>query len=226
MIGLMKEKSELKRKVFIVDDHPLLRDGITAVINQQNSLTVCCQAGNVEEALSAIQDCKPNIVIIDLTLEQSSGLNLIEVFLHSYPDLLILVLSMHDVNIYAERCFKLGAKGYIMKQEPSEKLISALLKVLDGGIYVSDTLAARFLSKFAARQSKVYISPIEKLSNRELDVFQLIGMGIKRNEIAGQLNLSISTIDNHVENIKKKMKFRDTNELRLNAFDFLNNSKK
>ena len=222
----MNVQSIQKHKVFIVDDHPLLRDGITAVINQQNSLTVCCEAGNVEEALSAIQDCKPDIVIIDLTLEQSSGLKLIEDLLHSYPDLLILVLSVHDENIYAERCLKLGAKGYIMKQEPSEKLISALLKVLDGGIYVSDTFEARFFHKFITQQSEVYISPIQKLSNRELDVFQLIGMGIKRNEIAEQLVLSISTIDNHVENIKKKMKFRDTNELRLNAFDFLNNSTK
>ena len=224
MTGLMKEKCELKSKVFIVDDHPLLRDGITTVINRQNSLIVCGDAGNVEEALSDIPDCKPDIVIIDLSLELSSGLKLIEDLLHTYPDLLILVFSMHDENVYAERCFKLGAKGYMMKQEPSEKIISALLKILNGGIYVSDTLAARFLRKFVSRQSEVYIFPIEKLSNRELEVFRLIGMGIKRNEIAGQLNLSISTIDNHVEHIKKKMKFRDTNELRLNAYDFLKNS--
>jgi DNA-binding NarL/FixJ family response regulator len=108
-----------------------------------------------------------------------------------------------------------------MKQEPSEKIVSALLKVLNGGIYVSDTLEARLLLKFVAQKSEVNFSSIEHLTNRQLEVFRLMGMGIKRKEIAEQLNLSISTIDNHVENIKKKMKFRDTNELRLNAFDFL-----
>lgn len=205
-------------KVFIVDDHPIMREGISEIINREKDLTVCCDAGNVLQALQGIADCRPDIVIVDLALEKSNGLRLIENISYSYEGLPVLVYSMHDESLYAERCLKAGARGYIMKQEPSRKLLSALRTVLRGEIYVSEKLSEKLLYKFIDRKNDNLKSSIELLGNRELEVYQLVGQGMKKRDIAENLNISLKTVENHIEHIKKKMKFKDFHELLRHAF--------
>lgn len=205
-------------KVFIVDDHPIMREGISEIINREKDLTVCCEAGNVLQALQGIAECRPDIVIVDLALEKSNGLRLIENISYSYEGLPVLVYSMHDESLYAERCLKAGARGYIMKQEPSRKLLSALRTVLRGEIYVSEKLSEKLLYKFIDRKNDNLKSSIELLGNRELEVYQLVGQGMKKRDIAENLNISLKTVENHIEHIKKKMKFKDFHELLRHAF--------
>jgi len=205
-------------KVFIVDDHPIMREGISEIISREKDLTVCCEAGNVLQALQGIAECRPDIVIVDLALEKSNGLRLIENISYSYEGLPVLVYSMHDESLYAERCLKAGARGYIMKQEPSRKLLSALRTVLRGEIYVSEKLSEKLLYKFIDRKNDNLKSSIELLGNRELEVYQLVGQGMKKRDIAENLNISLKTVENHIEHIKKKMKFKDFHELLRHAF--------
>ncbi len=213
----MVGKNKLKYKVLIVDDHPIVRQGLTQLINQERSLSVCGDASDIPSALQAVKDSQPDIAVVDISLGQSSGVRLIEDLSRLYPDLLILALSMHDESIYAERCLRAGAKGYIMKKEPPEKVIIALKKILKGEIYVSGDLGEKLLQKFVTKKDGVYSSAIEQLSNRELEVFQLIGQGLKTSKIAEQLNLSVKTIETYVDHIKKKMHFKDSRDLVLHA---------
>ncbi len=208
---------KIKYKIFIVDDHPIVRQGVAQLINQEAILTVCGEASDVASALQAIPACDCDLVLVDLSLGSDIGIRLIEDLLLDHTDLKILVLSMHDEALYAERCLKAGAKGYIMKQEPPELVILALKKVLNGEIYVSAKLSARLLQKLASKQSVPYSSPIEQLSNRELEVFQLIGKGFKTRKIAEHLNLSVKTIETYIEHIKRKMNLEDSRDLILHA---------
>ncbi|MEW6602094.1 MAG: response regulator transcription factor [Nitrospirota bacterium] len=205
-------------KVLIVDDHPIMREGISEIINREKDITVCCEAGNVLDAMQTITDCKPDIAVVDLTLKKSNGLRLIENISYSYEGLPVLVYSMHDESIYAERCLKAGARGYIMKQEPSRKFLSALRTVLKGEIYISEKLSEQLLHKFIERKNDQPKSSIELLGNRELEVYQLVGQGLKKRDIASNLNISLKTVENHIEHIKKKMKFKDFHELLRHAF--------
>jgi len=212
-----EEERKIKHKIFIVDDHPIVRQGLTQLINQDASLTVCGEASDMASALQAVPASQPDLVIIDISLGPDSGIRLIEYLLFSNPSLLILVLSMHDESLYAERCFRVGAKGYVMKQEPPEKVISALKIVLNGEVYISDKLSSKLLYKLVSKQSAAYSSPIEQLSNRELEVFQLIGKGFKTRKIAEQLNLSVKTVETYIDHIKRKMNLEDSRDLILHA---------
>ncbi|MBI5663735.1 MAG: response regulator transcription factor [Nitrospirae bacterium] len=207
-----------KRRVFIVDDHPITREGMTEIVNREKDITVCCEAGNVLQTMQSLTTCRPDIVIVDLTLEKSNGLRLIENISYSYPGLPVLVYSMHDEALYAERCFKAGARGYIMKQEPSRKFLSALRTVLNGEVYISDRLSEKLINKLIERKKDHPASSIELLGNRELEVYQLVGQGLKKRDIAENLNISLKTVENHIEHIKKKMKFKDFHELLRHAF--------
>jgi DNA-binding NarL/FixJ family response regulator len=211
------EDKRQKHKIFIVDDHPIIRQGLTQLINQEPDFAVCGEASDIPSALQAIQAHKPDIVIVDISLGQSSGIRLIEDLLLLYPSIQILVLSMHDESLYAERCFKAGARGYIMKQEPPEKVIFAIKKLLEGELYISDQLSNRLLHKFVAKHADINSSPIESLSNRELEVFQLIGQGLRTRKIAEQLNLSVKTVETYIDHIKKKMNFDNSHILILHA---------
>jgi len=213
----------MKHKVFIVDDHPIVRQGLAQLINQENDLVVCGEASDIPSALQAILKCSPDILIVDISLGQESGIRLIEEVLIRKPELPALVLSMHDEFLYAERCLKAGAKGYVMKQEPPEKVIQAIKKVLKGGMYISEKLSAKFLHKFITKRSEEHGSPIESLSNRELEVFQLIGQGLKTRKIAEQLNLSVKTIETYIEHIKRKMDIDDSRNLILHAAQWFMN---
>ncbi len=210
----------LRHKILIVDEHPIVRYGLSRLINEEPGLEVCCEAKNISDALKCISACIPALAIIDISFGHNSAIRVIENFSQKYPDISILVLSMHDESIYAERCLRAGAKGYIMKKERPENVLLAIKRVIDGDIFVSDNLTSKLLRKFVAGRrtgTGVCSSPIERLSDRELEVFRLIGQGMKTRDIAAQLNLSVKTIETYIGHIKKKMGFKDSRNLFLNA---------
>jgi DNA-binding NarL/FixJ family response regulator len=218
------ENTIQRRKVFIVDDHAIIREGLTELINREKDLLVCGDAEDVSTALQAIADSKPDIAIVDLTLKDVSGIGLIGNLLHYDKKLPILVLSMHDESVYAEKCLKAGAKGYIMKEEPSEKMISALRLILDGEVYVSDGLKKIILGEFVDGKSDDIKSPVKLLSNKEFEVFQLIGKGFSASEIAEQLHLSAGTIENYIKKIKNKMNLKSSREIIIHAVRYFGKS--
>ena len=219
------DSKKSKSKVLIVDDHPIVRQGLAQLINQESDFVVCGDAGDIPQAMKAIDEGKPDIIIVDISLGHTSGIRLIEELSHNFPELAILALSMHDESIYAERCLKAGAKGYIMKQEPPEKVVSALRKILEGDIYISDKLGTKLLHKFVTKKANTSSSPVEQLSNRELEVFQLVGQGLKTRKIAEELNLSVKTVETYIDHIKKKMNYDDSRDLFLHAVQWTMNEK-
>jgi DNA-binding NarL/FixJ family response regulator len=207
----------LKKKIFIVDDHCILREGLSRLISSEEDLAVCGEADNVSDALQEIANCKPDIVIVDITLRDGSGIRLIENLTYTHPGLPVLVLSMHDEASYAERCLKTGAMGYVMKQESSMNLLTAIRKVLGGEISVSDKLNVKLLHKFVKNKFEDIDFPTELLSNRELEVYQFIGQGLKKHEIAERLNLSVKTVETYVEHIKIKLQLKGTHDVLMHA---------
>lgn len=202
-----------KAKIFLVDDHPVVLQGLEQLINQQEDLIVCGQANDSPGALKAIEALKPNLAIIDISLKSGSGLDLIKSLRQGCPKLPILVLSMHDESLYAERVLRAGARGYITKQEATEKLITAIRRVLDGDIYLNEKVTSKILSRVISTSPAKNLSPVNGLSDRELEVFQLIGEGHGTREIAEMLHLSIKTIETYREHIKEKLKLRNATEL-------------
>lgn len=211
------ENQAQKKRVFIVDDHCVLREGLAHLINSEDDLVVCGEADNIADALRSVPVSSPDIVIVDITLGDGSGIRLIENLLHTHPAIPVLVLSMHDESEYAERCLKAGARGYIMKQESSSRLLSAIRKIMKGEIYVSDKLTSNLLHRFAGNRFEGVDSPTKLLSNRELEVYQFIGQGLKKNEIADRLNLSVKTVETYVEHIKIKLQLKDTHDVLVHA---------
>ncbi len=206
-----------KKKVFIVDDHCILREGLSHMINTEEDLMVCGETDNVSDALQAIDGSQPDIVIVDISLGDGSGIRLTENLMYAHPGLMVLVLSMHDETEYAERCLKSGARGYIMKQESSKKVLSAIRKVLNGEIYVSDKLNVTLLHKFVNNKFESFDSSTKPLSNRELEVYQLLGQGLKKHKIAERLNLSVKTIETYIEHIKIKLQLKGTHDVLMHA---------
>ncbi len=202
---MAESNNQRARTVYIVDDHPVVRQGLAQLIEQEPDLAVCGEAADVREARAFLSRLTPDIVILDLSLRDSDGLELIKDIRSKYAGLPVLVLSMHDENIYAERLLSSGASGYIMKQAAGDQLIAALRRVLGGGIYVSEQVGASMIERFAVSGRKHSMDPIERLSNREVQVLNLIGRGKTTREIAQDLNLSIKTIESHRQRIKKKL---------------------
>lgn len=213
-----KHKAHDKARILIVDDHPVMCEGIRHVINEQSDLVVCAEAANAQEALKALETHHPHLAIIDISLsaEHISGLNLIKDIRVRQSGLPILVLSMHDEKFYAERALRAGAQGYIMKQEPALRLLTAIRKVLSGEVYVSDRMAARLLREFSGRSSADK-SPMERLSDRELEVFRLVGQGFRTQAVAETLHLSPRTIESYYMRIKQKLNFSNTADLLQSA---------
>jgi DNA-binding NarL/FixJ family response regulator len=204
---------ETRRRVLLVDDHPFMRAGLAQLIERQPDLTVCGEAGNPAEAFRAMVETKPNLVLADLTMPGRSGLEFVKDLHAIEPGVLMLVVSMHDEIVYAERALRAGARGYIMKEAGGEALLAAIRQVLRGEIYVSPRMAARILDGFSSRKPRGSSSPIEKLSDREFEVFQLIGQGKNTRVIADQLHLSSKTVDVHRSHIKEKMALTDATAL-------------
>ena len=200
------------RKVLLVDDHPIVREGLAELIERRPDLSVCAQAQNAGEAMQAVATERPDIAIIDISLRGINGIELIKDIKARYPDVLMPVLTMHDETLYAERALRAGARGYVMKEDVTNKVITAIDKVLAGEIYLSETIGARLVTKLVAGKPETS-SPIEQLSDRELLVFELTGQGLGSRQIAGKLHVSIKTIESHREHIKHKLKLASTSEL-------------
>ncbi len=202
-----------KTKVLIVDDHPIIRQGLSELINSEPDLIVCGHAEDAPEALEQIKESAPDMVIVDISLKETSGMELTKDIKAQYPNLPVLALSMHDEALYAERMLRAGAKGYIMKAEATENVITAIRKILSGQIYVSDKMAAKMVRKLVGGSPDVGASAIERLSDRELEVFRMIGQGFGTRQIAERLHLSIKTIETYREHIKEKLNLADASEL-------------
>lgn len=204
-------------KILLVDDHPLVREGLTMLIDKEIDLVVCGEAEDAPAAFSLALEVKPDLMIVDLDLASSSGLDLVEQIRESQPETKILILSMHEERIYAERALHAGAKGYLMKSEVSRKVISAIRKIQDGRLAFSDEVKDRLLMQMNKKPGREG-DPIEGLSNREFQVFQLTGDGFTNQQIAEHLGVSIKTVYKHVERIKKKLNLHSGHELRQQAF--------
>jgi DNA-binding NarL/FixJ family response regulator len=200
-------------RVLIVDDHPMTRAGLVHVINHQPDLVVCGEAENAAEALDAVDASRPDLVLADITLPGKSGLELIKDIKALRPGLPILVISMHDESLYAERVLRAGARGYITKHEGGERLMQAVRHVLSGQIYVSEKMSAHILERFSGGQAAPVCSLVAQLSDREFGVFELLGEGLSAHEIAARLHISTKTVDAHRANIKAKLVIKTTSEL-------------
>jgi DNA-binding NarL/FixJ family response regulator len=212
-----------KRRILIVDDHAIVREGLAQLINSEADLAVCGEVDSAQRAIDAINALKPDIAIVDISLSSMNGIELIKNIKVQHPTLPILVLSMHDESLYAERALRAGAKGYIMKQEGTENLRLAIRQVLNGEIYLSTRMSGKMLTQLAGG-SKDLGSPIERMSDRELEVFQLIGQGLGTRQIAEKLHLSIKTIESYREHIKQKMNFKNGTELVQQAVQWVERS--
>jgi DNA-binding NarL/FixJ family response regulator len=208
---------DTRTRILLVDDHAVTRYGIGQLINKQTDMVVCGEEESASNALGAIEKLKPDLVIADISLKDSSGLELMRNIKAQYSKLPVLVVSAHDESIYAEIAFRAGALGYLMKQEALERIPTAIRRVLSGNIYVSDALAARMLQQQVMGKTDLHESPVKSLSDRELEVFQLIGNWKKTSEIAQELHLSIKTIEYYREQIKRKLNLKNSAELTQHA---------
>jgi len=206
-----------RTRILLVDDHAVVRFGIAQLINRQSDMVVCGEEEDAAKALAAISKLTPDLVIADISLKDSSGLELMRNIKAQYSKLPVLVVSAHDESIYAEIAFRAGALGYLMKQEALDKVLTAIRRVLSGNIYVSDALAAKMLQQQIRGKVDIQESPVKSLSDRELEVFQLIGQWKKTSEIAQELHLSIKTIEYYREQIKRKLNLKNSAELTQHA---------
>lgn len=207
------ELATAKKRVFLVDDHPLVREWLTNLIRQQPDLDVCGEAERGPEAMEAILRLKPEIAVIDISLKDSSGIELIKDLKQTQPATAALVLSMHEEAHYAERALRAGAKGYIVKRETTRKVVAAIRQVLAGGIYISEELATSLAAQFLKGKRLPQQSPVEQLSDRELEVFQLLGQGRGTRQIAEVLKVSVKTVQAYCARIKDKLNLASATEL-------------
>ncbi len=220
-----------KKRVLLVDDHPILRQGLANVLNTQSHLTVCGEAHGRIDALAAAERLRPDLALVDLSLRTGDGIELIKDLRVRHPQLLTLVLSMHDETIYAERALRAGARGYVMKQEKLDRLLLAIGRVLAGAIYVSDQVTAHAVQRLASGNvsgaeegEETADSYVGRLTDRELQVFRLIGQGLGTRLIAENLHLSRKTIESHREHIKAKLGLRDGSQLIQRAIQWARHS--
>lgn len=208
----MKRSAQPKQRILIVDDHPMMREGLAQLIDHEPDLVVGAQADSGGQAIQLVQNDAPDLMLLDISLPDKSGLELIKDIQTLHPGLPILVVSMHDEALYAERVLRAGGRGYIMKQEGGKKLMQAIRQVLGGRIYVSEKISAMILENFSGHRPDSQ-SPVERLSDREFEVFQLLGQGKGTRDIAEHLHLSIKTVEVHRANIRKKLGLANGGEL-------------
>jgi DNA-binding NarL/FixJ family response regulator len=212
-MSVPKKAKTAKRMVLIVDDHPMMRQGLAQLINNEPDLEACGEAESAQQAIEMVGASRPDLVLVDISLPDKHGLELIKDVQALHPGLPVLVVSMHDESLYAERVLRAGGRGYIMKQEGGRKMMQAIRTVLSGQIYVSDKMSARILEIFSGRRSDATRTPIEKLTDREFEVFQLIGQGKGTRQIAEALHLSVKTVEVHRLHIKEKLELDDAPSL-------------
>jgi DNA-binding NarL/FixJ family response regulator len=208
-----KAAASPRKKLLVVDDHPMMRDGLAALIAAQPDLVVCAQAADAREAMRAVEAHSPDLVLMDISLPGKSGLEAIKDLQALQPGLAVLVLSMHDEELYAERVLRAGARGYVMKQEGGKRIMEGIRAVLAGKVFVSEKMSARIMDAFTGRRAAGSGGAVEVLTDREFEIFQLIGHGRSTKEIAAQLHLSVKTVEVHRVNIKAKLKLSTSPEL-------------
>jgi DNA-binding NarL/FixJ family response regulator len=209
----MAKTKPAQKRILIVDDHPMMRQGLAALIHNEPDLVVCGEAENAAQALEAVLKLDPDLVLADITLPDKTGLELIKDIQAQQPGKSVLVISMHDEALYVERVLRAGGRGYIMKQEGGKKLMLAIRQVLSGQIYVSEKMSSKILEIFSGRRADAAASPVEKLTDREFEVFQLIGKGLTTLQMANELHVSNKTIEVHRANIKTKLSIKTAPEL-------------
>lgn len=214
-------KQAEKKKVLVVDDHPVVRRGLVEVIDQDDDLMVCGEAEDAAGAIKAISTLKPDIAVVDITLKDSSGIELTKSIKMQFPDLPVLVLSFHSEGIYVERALRAGAKAYVTKDESPDKLLLALRRSLTERVYVSEEIAGQMLSKFVGGRPGAGGSAVDRLTDRELEVFEYIGQGLTTRQIALKLHRSAKTIDSHCANIKSKLKLMNARDLLQHAIEWV-----
>lgn len=217
------EEGSRKKKILLVDDHPITRQGLKAVIDQQLDLVVCGEADNAPQAIELFQKFAPDLAIIDIGLKTSNGIELTKNLKTIAPNVPLLVLSMHDESLYAERAVRAGAMGYLMKQEAGENVIVAIRRLLQGEMYLSEQIKERMLHRFVNKRGDSPAFAIDALSDREMEVFQLIGNGYSTRQIAEKLNLSSKTIDSYREHLKLKLSLSSGAELVRYAIQWARN---
>jgi DNA-binding NarL/FixJ family response regulator len=208
-----RRKGGKHTRILLVDDHPMVRERLAEILGREPDLQVCGEAEDRHEALAVVRTTRPDLVIVDLTLKSSDGLELIKDIHSRWPLLHMLVVSMHDESLYAERVIKAGARGYITKQEATRNILLAVRRVLAGNIYLNDRIAARILTRLTSHPNKVAAAPAELLADRELQVFELTGRGLNTREIAVRLRVSPKTIETYRARIRDKLKLKDGSEL-------------
>jgi DNA-binding NarL/FixJ family response regulator len=202
-----------KSRVFIVDDHPLVREGLTNLINGQDDLIICGEAKDSVQALDGIMKARPDVALIDISLENESGLELVKQLRSQFPQVALIVLSMHDETLYAERVLRAGARGYVMKHETSKSVLASIRRVLGGDVYVSERIVNRMARRVSSARESVASSPVERLSDRELEIFRLLGQGRTTSQIAEDLNLSLKTVQAYCARAKEKFGVASLTEL-------------
>ena len=203
-----RQSSETVKRVVIVDDHPIMRQGLAQLIRMESGLELCGEAGSAREGLEIVSKLKPDLAVVDLTLPDKNGLELVKDIKVMHPATICLVLSMHDESLYGERSLRAGARGYVMKEEAADQLISAIHKIMSGGIYVSEALSVRMLEQITS-PSRTRAAGIDSLTDRELEILELIGKGVATKNIATQLNISARTVEAHRAHVKEKLGISD-----------------
>ena len=209
-------------KILIVDDHPVVRQGIKDIIEREGNIKVTAEADSASEAMDIIRKDTPDLAIIDITIKGNiNGVELVKAIKDRYPEVNTLVLSMHNESLYAERSIRAGAKGYLMKEDAPKNIINAIYKIMEGDLFISDETSRRIVNKVVQGSSDALGLNIEKLSNREFEIFRLIGNGFSSKEISKKLNLSVNTIESHRRNIREKMNFVDSAEMVKHAIQWV-----
>ena len=202
-----------KSRVFLVDDHPLVREGLTNLINEQNDLIVCGEAEDSAGAMSGIAKTRPDVALVDISLKNESGLELVKNLESQFPLVALIVLSMHDEALYAERALRAGARGYVMKRESTKSVLASIRRVMEGGVYVSERVVNSMARRFRSSSKRVESSPVERLSDRELEIFRLLGQGRTTAQIAEDLHLSLKTVQAYCARAKEKFGVSSLGEL-------------
>jgi len=209
-----------KCRVLLIDDHPIVRQGLALLIDREGDLSVCGEADGAHSAFHAIETLRPDLVVLDISLSGPDGLDVLKEIRMKTASLPVLILSMHDESIYAERAMRAGANGYIMKQEATDKVLVAIRRILQGEVYLSDRLTNTMLQQYMRGVSPTKMSPLVSLTDRELEVFRLIGEGHGTRQIADELHLSVKTIESYQAHIKEKLALRNARELVQHAIEW------
>lgn len=221
-----KESTEsvpVKKRIFIVDDHAMFRDGLRRLIDLEPDLAVCGDAPDAASGLRSMRESAPDLAIVDISLDSTSGIDLIKAIKRDYEDLPVLVVSMHSESLYGDRALRAGAMGYVMKSEPATTVIAAIRKVLAGNVHMSEKMATLVVSKLVKGETGQIPSPLEALSDRELEVFRMLGQGKGTREIAQEMNVALPTVSSFKNRIKEKLKLKNSTEMILFSLQWFRN---